>query len=317
MSLRRMQRDVRELTADELGIGYAAAAEAGHGSSAPDAPRIVPDDPRIAKIHRLLQQFGGVIFTGPPGTGKSWLAGQVADVLTGGDDARRVDIQFHASYQFEDFVEGYRPEPAKGGFTRREGVFLHLVTKALDDPNKEYVAVIDELSRADVGRVFGEVLTYIERSKRGLPFTLPSGEPCSIPGNVYVIATMNPLDRGVDEVDAAFERRFAKIDMLPDAEALESILATNEVDPEISRRLVGWFRSVNARAKTTPAAAVGHAYFTSVVDADTLQDVWDYQLKYLVDRAFQLDHETGDEVRRGWDRIFLTDARDPDGSVGA
>lgn len=312
MSLLGMQHEVREVSADQLGIGYAAAAEAGHGSSAPDAPRIVPDDPRIAKIHRLLQQFGGVILTGPPGTGKSWFAGQVADVLTGGDSARRIDIQFHASYQFEDFVEGYRPEPANGGFMRREGVFLALITKANNDPIHEYIAVIDELSRADVGRVFGEILTYIERSKRGLSFTLPSGESCSIPSNIYIVATMNPLDRGVDEVDAAFERRFAKIEMPPAADELESILATNELDPEISRRLVAWFRSLNARAKTTPAAAVGHAYFTSVIDAETLQDVWEYQLKYLIDRAFQLDRETGDEVRRGWDRIFLTDTRDAD-----
>ncbi|MET8691574.1 AAA family ATPase [Streptomyces bauhiniae] len=298
-------KDVRELSADDLDIGYAHRAQASHGSSAPDAPVLHSDDPRLKTILRLLRRFGGVILSGPPGTSKSWLAGQVADKIAEGHDDRRADIQFHASYQFEDFIEGYRPKKDANGFEPRDGVFLRLVRKANEHPDTNYVIVIDELSRADVGRVFGEALTYIERSKRGQTFVLPSGEQCSIPLNLYLIATMNPLDRGVDEVDAAFERRFAKIDMPPSRELLEELLDRNGfLNETVQRRLLGWFSKINARSTQTPAAAIGHAYFADVVDPETLQEVWDYQLKHHVDRAFKYEPDTRTELMNGWADIF-------------
>jgi 5-methylcytosine-specific restriction protein B len=201
-------------------------------------------------------------------------------------------------------MEGFRPKRDGSGFEPHKGTFLRMVEVAARDSDRTYVLVIDELSRADVGRVFGEALTYIERSKRGQPFVLPSGEPCSIPMNLQIIATMNPLDRGVDEVDAAFERRFAKIEMPPNAAILEEILVRNGMEENTRRRLIGWFRRINGRTSTNPAAAVGHAYFSDVVDAQSLQDVWDYQLKYLVNRAFQYDSESQAETIRGWEAIF-------------
>src|ERR1700752_4416883 len=98
------------------------------------------------------------------------------------------------------------------------------------DPTNSYVLVIDELSRADVGRVFGEALTYVERTKRELPFNIANGDLIKVPSNFVILATMNPFDRGVDEVDAAFERRFAKISMDPDKALLDEILTDNGMD---------------------------------------------------------------------------------------
>ncbi|MFI6686280.1 McrB family protein [Streptomyces sp. NPDC050485] len=297
---------VRILNADDLGIGYAARAQSSHGSSAPDAPVLHLDDPRLATIGNLLNRFGGVILSGPPGTSKSWLAGQIADRMTNGDDSRRADIQFHASYQFEDFMEGYRPKEDGTGFAPYDGVFLRMVKQAHKHPDETFVIVIDELSRADVGRVFGEALTYIERSKRGQTFQLPSGQKCSIPINLFLIATMNPLDRGVDDVDAAFERRFAKVDMPPSRDLLEEILERNGLAPNIRRRLLAWFSRINSHVGQTPAAAVGHAYFADVVDAATLQEVWDYQLQYHVGRAFRYDSDTRTDITNRWFSIFET-----------
>ena len=91
--------------------------------------------------------------------------------------------------------------------------------------------------------------------------------------NLKLIATMNPLDRGVDDVDAAFERRFAKVSVDPSDKQLEALTA--ELDEQTRRRLLAWFRAINGRAVQTPAAAVGHAYFVGVTSQEALRDVWD------------------------------------------
>lgn len=293
----------RTLSADDMGIGVLKAAQESHGSTAPDAPLLSSNDPRVALVDRLSREYGGVIFTGPPGTGKSFLAAE-AGRLIAGDNKRLRFVQFHASYQYEDFMYGYTP--VKGGFEPRLGPFLEACQAADADRGVRHVIVIDELSRADVGRVFGEALTYVERSKRELEFLIASGENWKVPSNLVILATMNPQDRGVDEVDAAFERRFAKISMEPDPDALEVILAGNGVDAQLRQRIIGWFRRINGQARKNPTAAVGHAYFTNVVDEATLRDLWDYQLKFLVERAFRLDQNTRVEIENGWDHIFTS-----------
>jgi len=150
---------VRTLTANDLDIGVKAMAAAGHGSSSPDAPEIEADHPLVKEVTRLAGIFGGVIFSGPPGTSKSFFAAVTAQIMAGGDKAQYRFVQFHASYQYEDFMLGFRPE--ENSFAFKEGPFLKLVRAAERDPANTYVLVIDELSRADVGRVFGEALTYV------------------------------------------------------------------------------------------------------------------------------------------------------------
>jgi len=294
--------NVRVLTADDLGIGAKAMAAANRASSAPDAALVASDDPRIQEIIRLARIFGGVILSGSPGTSKSYYAAAAAEVLTNGVKDRYRFVQFHASYQYEDFMVGFTP--TINGWESKQGVFRELVFNATTDPDHTYVLVIDELSRADVGRVFGEALTYVERTKRELPFRIASGEEIKVPENLTILATMNPFDRGVDEVDAAFERRFAKVSMDPDRSLLDAILTDNEVAEPIKSRLIAWFDRINNHAKRNPAAAVGHAYFSTVTDEKSLADVWDYQLKYLVQRAFRRDENTRAEIETAWRHIF-------------
>jgi 5-methylcytosine-specific restriction protein B len=295
---------VRVLTADDLGIGVKAAAAASHASSAPDAPDIPADHPMIQEIIRLAKISGGVILSGPPGTSKSFFAAAAAQVMCGGDKRHYRFVQFHASYQYEDFMLGFRPKD-EGGFAYKEGPFLKLVRDADTDPDSTYVLVIDELSRADVGRVFGEALTYVERTKRELPFNIANGDEVKVPPNFVILATMNPFDRGVDEVDAAFERRFAKVSMDPDKDLLNEILTDNGMDESLKKHVMGWFSRINGLANKNAAAAVGHAYFSTASDEASLNDIWDYQLKYLVQRAFRRDENTRADLETAWNHIFV------------
>lgn len=304
--------NVRTLTADDLGIGVQAAAASSHASSSPDAPEIPADHPMVQEIIRLAKIFGGVILSGPPGTSKSYFAAAAAQVLVGGDDNRLRFVQFHASYQYEDFMLGFTPKD-EGGFKFKQGPFLKLVLDAAGDRENTYVLVIDELSRADVGRVFGEALTYVERTKRELPFTIANGDKITVPSNFVIIATMNPFDRGVDEVDAAFERRFGKISMDPDRGLLDELLTDNHMDEALKQRVLGWFSHINgyANKNANAAAAVGHAYFATASDEASLKDIWEYQLKYLVQRAFRRDEATREELETRWQHIFQAPAPAP------
>jgi len=303
MALQRSRDPVREMTAEELGIG-ASAAIREHGSSRPDDPALDPRDARLAEVQELLRTYGGVIFSGPPGTSKSWYAGKIASVLADHDPARVRYAQFHPSYQYEDFIQGLVPRGDGSGFERVDKHLLEISRRAERDPRSSYVLVIDELSRADPGRVFGEALTYVERSKRGLPFSLASGEEAVVPPNVIILATMNPNDRGVDEVDAAFERRFAKIAMDPDPAIAAEFLDRNGVVDPLRRRILGFFSKTNRRALRNPLAAVGHTFFMEVHDEASLQRLWNYQLRFLFDKAYRLDPDELAEIKADWQRVF-------------
>lgn len=304
---------IRTLSAEELEVGFTATAASGKAASAPDTPEIDSNDPDVLEVVDLLQTYSGVLLTGAPGTSKTYLAHSVATVLSENVDSRRAFAQFHPSYQYEDFMEGYRPREAEegeesvSGFERRPGVFLALCDRATAYPEDAYVMVIDELSRGDAARVFGEALTYVEKSKRGMEFLLPSGRTASIPPNVSIIATMNPLDRGVDEVDAAFERRFAKKSMPPRVELLRDRLLGNNMSDELIDALIDWFRDINGQGQE---AQIGHAYFWTATDERSLQDLWEYQVRHHVERAFRYDTGTRDRLVAKWDGMFAATEED-------
>ncbi|WP_315265539.1 McrB family protein [Pseudomonas fragi] len=263
---------------------------------------IEDDDDVFITVQALLSDgYAGVIFTGYPGTSKSWYARQVGLKLVNGETALLKFIQFHPGYQYEDFIESYTPN-ALGGFELVDKIFLKACTTATENPEKLCVIVIDELSRTDVVRVFGEALTYLEQSNRGLKFQLSSGRTCSIPENLIILCTMNPWDRGIDELDLALERRFAKISFEPNVELLKEHLATTSLSEEIKDRLVQFFYL--ASRHPNKLCNLGHAYFLKIHDDESLNRLWTNQLSFHFQRVLRNDPDQLATIQAGWLRVF-------------
>lgn len=323
--LRLTPTKVRHLSADDLDLevpppeapppgGGAVSPPGTTGAKALDIETLDAGDPVLATICDLLDEeprYGGVVFTGPPGTSKSYYAARIGATLVDGDADRIRFVQFHPSYQYEDFVEGYVPSPATGSFSLEDKHFVLMCRAAEGDPDRRYVLVIDELSRGDPGRVFGEALTYVEHTKRGLRFNLASGRELAVPVNLVVLATMNPLDRGVDEVDAALERRFAKYAMEPDASIAEDLLTAAGMPDDLRGRVIHFFNVINAKARTNPHTALGHTYFRGISDAGGLRRLWEHQLRFHFEKAYRLDPDGLASVFAEWDRALAVVSAPP------
>ena len=177
----------------------------------------------------LLADRRQIIFYGPPGTGKTYLAQAIAEHLTSREAIKLV--QFHPAYSYEDFFEGYRPALAKDGsgtvgFTLTPGPFRRLVDAARENPSTPYVLIIDEINRANLAKVFGELYVLLEYRDRAIDLLYSTGDEAgfTMPPNVFIIGTMNTADRSIALVDSAMRRRFAFKALHPSAEPTRSLL---------------------------------------------------------------------------------------------
>ena len=239
----------------------------------------------LEEVSLLLRTKGQVIFHGPPGTGKTRVALDLAAHLAEGDE--RVElVQFHPSYAYEDFVEGFRPSPDGSGFVLRPGPLKRLAEAAKKDP-RPHVLVIDELNRGNLSSVLGELYFLLEYRDR--PATLQySDEPFRLPENLWLIGTMNTADRSIALIDAALRRRFFFIDFFPDQGALSSFLRTWLAGnrPEMS-----WVADVVERANEELGdrdIAIGHSHFLkSDLDDEWIERIWRHSiLPYLAEQLF-------------------------------
>lgn len=259
---------------------------------------LASDDGILTAVRSALSDgYAGVIFRGPPGTSKSWYARHIATLLASESGGEATFVQFHPSYQYEDFIEGWTPSE-NGSFELQPKVFLKLCEDAQKHPSSNFVLVIDEISRCDSARIFGEALTYLEKSKRGLSFRLSSGRAAVIPNNLIIIGTMNPWDRGVDEMDVALLRRFAQIDMNPDPSILRSILEENGLDEVHIAGAVDFLSWLQKHRN--PMLHIGHAYFASARDFASLQRLWEFQLHAHFRQACRLEPDDLKAVEAVW-----------------
>jgi 5-methylcytosine-specific restriction protein B len=245
----------------------------------------------------LLREKRQLIFYGPPGTGKTFVAQELAKDLTreGGDF---VLVQFHPSYSYEDFFEGYRPFELDGGaglgYRLTHGPLRRIADAAAANPSLPYVLIVDEINRGNVPKIFGELLFLLEYRDRQIALQYSPGEPFSLPRNLFVIGTMNTADRSIALVDAALRRRFYFVPFLPNEEPIRDVLPKWLVENGHPGEPARLLMALNA-AIGDQEIAIGPSYFMgpdgSLPDLDR---VWEHAIVPLLEEHY---YGTGVVVR--------------------
>ena len=236
--------------------------------------------------------------------GKTFVAKRLAYSMMGVKDTGRVElVQFHQSYSYEDFVEGYRP--TEHGFEIQRGVFYDFCKKASENHDEDYFFVIDEINRGNLSRIFGELFMLIEADKRGERNKLRllySHDHFYVSSNVYILGMMNTADRSLALLDYALRRRFDFFDIAPafDSEGFQSYLR-GVGSPRLGR-LVACIVRLNEAISADDALGdgfrIGHSYLcgltSEAIEDGALSDVVEYELVPLL-REYWFDDP--DEVR--------------------
>ena len=270
-------------------------------------------DEQFEGILDSIKRRKNLILQGPPGVGKTFIARRIAWCLIGREDPDPVEmVQFHQSYAYEDFVQGWRPNE-QGGFTRKNGVFFEFCERAEQKPDAPFVFIIDEINRGNLSRIFGELLMLIEADKRGSDYEIPltysnSGERFSVPENVHILGLMNTADRSLAMVDYALRRRFAFEELRPafDTDKFRDYLLERDVDETLLQRIINGMSEINEHIRDEKELGagfeVGHSYFVPDEGAEDppdeywLENVISTQIEPLL-REYWFDHpEKVDEL---------------------
>ena len=263
----------------------------------------------------VLRAKKNIILQGAPGVGKTFAAKRLAYSMMGVKDTSRVKlIQFHQSYSYEDFIEGYRPSGE--GFELVKGAFYSFCKKAADDEENDYFFIIDEINRGNLSKIFGELFMLIESDKRGPKNKLQllySRELFYVPRNVYIIGMMNTADRSLAMLDYALRRRFAFVELRPafDSDGFRAYASTlgSTRFKKLIRVVVQLNEAIVADESLGDGFRIGHSYFCNM-DADTCTDAaLDSIVEYeLIPMLKEYWFDESDKVEE-WARKLNEDAR--------
>lgn len=267
----------------------------------------------------LLKANYNLILTGAPGTGKTYLAKQIAAQMMFGKEYDELSeterkengfVQFHPSYDYTDFVEGLRPKEENGsvGFERRDGVFKGFCEQALSHSDRLFVFIIDEINRGEISKIFGELFYSIDpgyRGEKGRVDTqyqnmVKAGDVFEdgffVPDNVYIIGTMNDIDRSVESMDFAMRRRFVwKEVTAEDSMQMLDGLADEEKLKNRMRNLNAAILEINGLGT---AYQIGAAYFLKYEQYHDFELLWEYHLDGLLREYLRGNRNVDDEMKK-------------------
>lgn len=229
----------------------------------------------LKQMVELWKERKSIILQGPPGVGKTFIAQKLAYALMEEIDKDRLElVQFHQSYSYDDFVRGYRPLPGQSGtFALQDGLFCDFCQKARNDPDHDYVFIIDEINRGNLSQIFGELLMLIEYDKRGPDFSVQlvyrhkDESRFYIPSNLYLVGLMNVADRSLAMVDYALRRRFVFFSLKPqyESDTFRQWLLHGAMDPQLVQHIIDRLSALNRTIREDPLLGenyqVGHSFF--------------------------------------------------------
>ncbi len=232
-----------------------------------------------------VRRKGQAIIYGPPGTGKTFLAEHLAKHLIGEGDGFQDVVQFHPAYAYEDFMQGIRPRARPDGgldYPVVPGRFLEFCREAAACSGP-CVLIIDEINRANLARVFGEVMYLLEYRDNTIPLAA-GGQRFHIPKNVLIIGTMNTADRSIALVDHAMRRRFAFLELRPQYQVLRTFLA-KENPGFPAEQLIALLEDVN-RQIDDRHYEVGISFFLNSNLTAHIKDIWTMEIEPYLDEYF-------------------------------
>lgn len=223
------------------------------------------------KLKAVLLRKKNLILQGAPGVGKTYAAKKLAYAIMGVKDGDRIEmVQFHQNYSYEDFIMGFKPNK-QGGFELQEGVFYRFCKRALEDRDRAYFFIIDEINRGNLSKIFGELLMLIEESHRDETLHLPyMDDGFSVPSNLFIIGMMNTADRSLAMIDYALRRRFSFFSMKPGFDTPSFIKYKESLKSKRLNKLIEAVGNLNKDISEDPSLGpgfcIGHSYFCDLKD---------------------------------------------------
>ena len=247
----------------------------------------------LRTVEELLRDKGQLILYGPPGTGKTFLAQRLARGLTSDEDDRRL-VQFHPSTSYEDFFEGYRPhvdDQQQLTYQLAEGPLARAAKHAAANRGRTHVLVIDEINRANLPRVLGELLFLLEYRDQSVHTLYRSERPFRLPPNLLIIGTMNTADRSIAMIDAALRRRFHFVPLFPHEPPIDDLLERWGTEHGLDRRWVELLAMVNRELADDLGGAdlqVGPSHLMKeALTGQQVERIWNYSIfPYIEDQLF-------------------------------